>query len=59
MIAIWPCHGATPWYSTVIFRRFEKSLFLKDFCAVRNRWRRRRDFGSLAKSLSIKADDAA
>jgi hypothetical protein len=27
-------YGATPWCYTVIFRRFEKCLILKDFCAV-------------------------
>jgi hypothetical protein len=27
-------YGATPWCHTVIFRRFEKCLILKDFCAV-------------------------
>lgn len=36
-------HGAPPWCSTVIFRRFEKCLILKDFSAVANRWRRGRD----------------
>jgi hypothetical protein len=35
-------HGAPPWCSTVIFRRFEKRLLLKDFSAVGNRWRRGR-----------------
>jgi hypothetical protein len=34
---------ATPWCSTVNFRRIEKSLILKDFCAVQKRWRRGRD----------------
>jgi hypothetical protein len=34
--------GATPWCSTVIFRRFEKHLIWKDFCAIANRWRRGR-----------------
>jgi hypothetical protein len=41
------CHNAVesapPWCSTVIFRRFEKCLNLKDFYAVQNRWRRGRD----------------
>jgi hypothetical protein len=36
-------HGAPPWCSTVIFRRFEKRLILKDFSAIANRWRRGRD----------------
>src|ERR1700756_488511 len=31
---------ATGTAPTVKIRRFEKSLFLKDFCAVQNRWRR-------------------
>lgn len=38
-----PLLGAPPWCSTVIFRRFEKRLFLKDFFATENRWRRGRD----------------
>jgi hypothetical protein len=35
-------HGAPPRCYAVIFRRFEKCLFLKDFSAVGNRWRRGR-----------------
>ena len=40
--------GAPPWCYTVIFRRFEKSLFLKDFFAVEKGWRRGRDLNPVS-----------
>lgn len=43
-----PC--ATPQCYTVIFRRFGKPLFLKDFCALQDRWRRGRDSQPLSRS---------
>ena len=44
--------GATPQF----FRRFEKCLILKDFCAVQNRWRRGRGFAPpLRRTPSAKA----